>query len=1299
MMGVDYPMKTNSKLERSGPLAVLATLLIAVGCPNPDNTVTEDAGTVEETTTVDPGMIEPDIPAPAEPMACGIGLLPAPGWHGPTATLDIWTEPGADQHPVGNVQAAIGVGPCDAPKPDCVITDVPLDDLGEQTFTEGEGEGATERTIHSWRLTNWNPATVPAECAHEPNGGDRLDPKSGRYCLYLSADVEPTAPDPSWGTVQCQTSHTFEIDADGPNFIRVKPVGIGETGNEVTPVDGWGVYFEKMPVELLVYDRSEIESIKLMRGDVELAEFELTDSEEWPGIFDVVTDVDICGLGTGFEDLEIVARDEHGNIWQEAFQIKTAWCPRFQTTHATEPDDGQAPTWIDTVNLDGDAAGTLEVIGATPSGLVTWTNQDGTLVSQGVLPGIDAPVRFAVPVNLDGEGPIDFIVGHAGQDGGYVSAYVWSCLPDLSVFDEMTDDERRAWFETNGEQCPECVEQYVEIERHDVPGDLTTFLWADLAKGTGDQGNLPDLIVGTNTSNKAVGAFLRRGGSSCRHYPAEYTVDLSSPNPEEHKLCKPQWFGAGGQPRKEAPPVACLDTPKSWIAASTQTGGVSTIALENFYTASDVSDLAIGFTTGQGIDLIEHLGDGNFTAAEHIPGFPGPVSQLFPNDHNGDDLVDLIAVLRDDSEIWQVYAQDGGKPWADFADDALPPEIRRRASCVEGKPASVAVAFLDEAGQDPLPASTRIDLVVANAEAGTIWTMRGKQGAIDTTGLKPGLFFELYSVVDGLPDLVQLKLAKMNDDEYWDAVMLNAEGRVALIMGSNPTLSADQDGFGVVGTFRGAENITTPIPAQKLANKCDETSETAISGTSLGLPLDRLEPRFMVLSDFDNKLFSDQAYNELLVVTERSPFVGGFENDVGMVGQPLLYYAASQEPLTTEPQPPYYPRHYLNQKKDVLPYTAVCWENGELGGGIDPAFCPAAFEKEKGATTAVIADKLDFGAQVDVAIATDTFYATLEPAEGEPPCGQECRLPTVDLIWNGGNYQSAQHSKPVLPPVPDGRYALGITPGSRAVSLDTVRCTSGSTIPALAVVTELSSDEFKVTQLVVMTTQGAQTFVERGVYTFPEGVTGAEVQTARLGPNGGETADFPDLLVATNIGVQVYRGFNGNCDFQKKSLVDTGSGFRGMAFADFNQDGYADLVVTQSSGDITLLPGKDGESFEPATLGAELYVETQTLTRPTLADINGDGNLDILALDGSKARLNAFLGFGGFDFLAEPTAIAVAPATNQVISYDFNRDNCAELLTLSRASKAVSLLPNLGPRPLDGFQGACLPLPTGVLPE
>lgn len=213
--------------------------------------------------------------------------------------------------------------------------------------------------------------------------------------------------------------------------------------------------------------------------------------------------------------------------------------------------------------------------------------------------------------------------------------------------------------------------------------------------------------------------------------------------------------------------------------------------------------------------------------------------------------------------------------------------------------------------------------------------------------------------------------------------------------------------------------------------------------------------------------------------------------------------------------------------------------------------------------------------------------------------------------------------------------------------------------------------------------------------------------------NGDGTFAAPDLLIAgfqlTGVVVADFNG-DGNDDIAvtdsfgvNYSLGDGGGVFTsfliagmlpggvatGLAVGDFNGDGYDDIAVAKpSSSTASILLSIGGVGFAPPVD----YVTNGTSLIPHIvADVTGDGNLDIVSLSGMLVNVTPGDGLGGFgpttgyfSGIFSPSAIAVG---------DLTGDGRPDILVADQVMLSMSLLVS------DGAGGFVPPLGIASVPS
>jgi sugar lactone lactonase YvrE len=266
---------------------------------------------------------------------------------------------------------------------------------------------------------------------------------------------------------------------------------------------------------------------------------------------------------------------------------------------------------------------------------------------------------------------------------------------------------------------------------------------------------------------------------------------------------------------------------------------------------------------------------------------------------------------------------------------------------------------------------------------------------------------------------------------------------------------------------------------------------------------------------------------------------------------------------------------------------------------------------------------------------------------------------------------------------PQGSAVAKLSPGTIGVhSYQAVFL--GTTTAAKSVSTAAS---VTVTGIYPTTTQIAATG-SPGSYTLTGTVVGTG--TAALAPTGSVT--FQDTTAATVAGsaalgaaVLSFSEIPSN-----DSPVTVGSYPYGVATADFNGDGFVDLVVQNyGSANISVLLGNGDGTFQPQVTYAVGDLPERVLT----ADVNGDGIPDLVVANTGGSSISILLGNGDGTFQPQVTYAASSPVGLGVL--DLNHDGIVDIVAADYYSNTVSVLLGNG----DGTFQAAVTYATGSTPQ
>ncbi len=138
------------------------------------------------------------------------------------------------------------------------------------------------------------------------------------------------------------------------------------------------------------------------------------------------------------------------------------------------------------------------------------------------------------------------------------------------------------------------------------------------------------------------------------------------------------------------------------------------------------------------------------------------------------------------------------------------------------------------------------------------------------------------------------------------------------------------------------------------------------------------------------------------------------------------------------------------------------------------------------------------------------------------------------------------------------------------------------------------------------------------------------------------------------------------------------------ALADVDGDGDQDLLVIDGTTSLYYLPNDGEGNFQSPTRDQIFRTNANALFSMAVSDLNGDGHLDVAAMSDSERQIYVLLGDGRGSF-TRTSSYSVGAGPVYVRAVDTTGDGLDDLVTANRDNNSISLLVNRGG---DGFENA-----------
>jgi Bacterial type II and III secretion system protein/FG-GAP-like repeat len=188
-----------------------------------------------------------------------------------------------------------------------------------------------------------------------------------------------------------------------------------------------------------------------------------------------------------------------------------------------------------------------------------------------------------------------------------------------------------------------------------------------------------------------------------------------------------------------------------------------------------------------------------------------------------------------------------------------------------------------------------------------------------------------------------------------------------------------------------------------------------------------------------------------------------------------------------------------------------------------------------------------------------------------------------------------------------------------------------------------------------------------------------DLAVTNFGDGTGNTGDTVSILLQ-----------NSNHTFAPAVSYATGKGPAGIATADFNRDGFADLAVSnQTDGTVSILLGNQNGTF-----GTQTAITAGSGPAGIVAaDFTGDGLPDLVVADQSGNNLTVLVGNGDGTFPVT-ASIPTGNAPVALVAADLNSDGTLDVVAVNHSSDSVTVTLNTLPSSSSSSSSAQTPYPS-----
>jgi len=192
-----------------------------------------------------------------------------------------------------------------------------------------------------------------------------------------------------------------------------------------------------------------------------------------------------------------------------------------------------------------------------------------------------------------------------------------------------------------------------------------------------------------------------------------------------------------------------------------------------------------------------------------------------------------------------------------------------------------------------------------------------------------------------------------------------------------------------------------------------------------------------------------------------------------------------------------------------------------------------------------------------------------------------------------------------------------------------------------------------------------------GTFASPNCYAGGSGEAIAVGDFNGDGIQDIASVNGGGSGVDVFLG-NADGTYQSAYNVNSPNFPRAITTADVNGDGKVDIVITDGQGSVSILLGNGDGSFQ----GANTYAggaSTDFLDSVAVADLNGDGVLDLVVTDYSNWSANTLL--GSLTTSATTKVTGISPVGANTTTHPVKASYGGDTFNSASTSTATSLTP------------------------